>query len=367
MHHQLAAGVHDQVHMYTLHPSTRLCCSVLHCIVHMSAAARIDWVTNTIDVMLPRAASAAQPQVSALLEPYRMQFKSGPPSISSSSTAGTATAAAQQGSLLLGRSPSSSYDELAARADSPAALLGSLLANAPSLARVPSRGLQSPVQRQQTQQQQQARDLLPPLSPARGSKQQQEHVAITVALAPAAANGAAMQQSSSATATFEVTGMSCGSCVAALEGGLLKHSGITAATANFLTGSLTVTFDQGLTSAEAVAEAADDLGYPARLLQLQQQSKKGSGAAAAAAAAGDAATGQVWGASDAVGRQETLQLTVGGMSCASCVGSVEEAVRQVNDLHVWTCAQLTAFARCTPLTSWLLMMGRSCAGNHGWH
>jgi Cu+-exporting ATPase len=164
--------------------------------------------------------------------------------------------------------------------------------------------------------------------------QQQEHVAITVAPPPAAANGAAMQQSSTATATYEVTGMSCGSCVAALEGGLLKQSGITAATANFLTGSLTVTFDQGLTSAEAVAEAADDLGYPARLLQLQQQSRKGSGAAAAAAVAGDTADGEVWGASDAAGRQETLQLTVGGMSCASCVGSVEEAVRKVSDLHV---------------------------------
>jgi copper chaperone CopZ len=159
-------------------------------------------------------------------------------------------------------------------------------------------------------------------------------MAITVAPAPAAASGAALQQSSTATATYEVTGMSCVSCVAALEGGLLKQSGVTAATANFLTGSLTVTFDQGLTSAEAVAKAADDLGYPARLLQLQQQTRKGSGAAAAAAAAvaGDAAAGEVWDASDAVGRQETLQLTVGGMSCASCVGSVEEAVRKVNHL-----------------------------------
>jgi Cu+-exporting ATPase len=132
-----------------------------------------------------------------------------------------------------------------------------------------------------------------------------------------------MQQSSTATATYEVSGMSCGSCVAALEGGLSKHPGVAAATANFLTGSLTVTFDQSLTSADAVA--ADDLGYPAKLLQVQQQVRKGP-ASAAAAAAGEAA-----GAAGAGGRQETLQLTVGGMSCASCVGSVEEAVRRVRE------------------------------------
>ncbi|KAF6252600.1 heavy metal P-type ATPase [Scenedesmus sp. NREL 46B-D3] len=180
-------------------------------------------------------------------------------------------------------------------------------------------------------------------------KQQQEHLAITVAPAPAgaagaAADGAAVQPSRPATATYEVSGMSCGSCVSALEGGLLKQHGITAATANFLTGSLTVTFDQSLTSAEAVAEAADDLGYPARLLQLQQLARKGSGAAAAAAAAeGD----EDWAASDAAGRQETLQLTVGGMSCASCVGSVEEAVRRLPGVHSVSVSLLTQQAAVT--------------------
>jgi Cu+-exporting ATPase len=132
-----------------------------------------------------------------------------------------------------------------------------------------------------------------------------------------------MQPSSTrAIATYEVSGMSCGSCVAALEGGLLKQLGVTAATANFLTGGLTVTFDHSLTSAEAVAEAADDLGYPAKLMQLQQQASKGSGSAAAAGGEGGVSN-------DAACRIETLQLTVGGMSCASCVGSVEEAVKKV--------------------------------------
>ncbi|KAF6255248.1 E1-E2 ATPase-domain-containing protein [Scenedesmus sp. NREL 46B-D3] len=139
--------------------------------------------------------------------------------------------------------------------------------------------------------------------------------------------------------------MSCGSCVSALEGGLLKQHGITAATANFLTGSLTVTFDQSLTSAEAVAEAADDLGYPARLLQLQQLARKGSGAAAAAAAAAEG--DEDWAASDAAGRQETLQLTVGGMSCASCVGSVEEAVRRLPGVHSVSVSLLTQQAAVT--------------------
>lgn len=235
-----------------------------------------------------------------------------------SNSSGTARA-------LLVQTTSHTFDDLAAQGGNPAALLGSLLANAPSLARVPSRGLQSPVRSitsratsllasptvTSPQQQLPAADSLVCASaPAAAVHQQrqQQHVSITVQAAP--------QQK--ATATYEVSGMSCGSCVAALEGGLSKQPGVLAATASLLTASLCVTFDPSLIDAETVAAAADDLGYPSRLLSVQVQQGPGAVTDLMQGYAGDS-------------KVETLLLSVGGMSCASCVAAVEAAVKEVSN------------------------------------
>jgi len=306
-----------------------------------SAAVRLDWVTATFEVLLPKLeAAGALAKLTELLSTYNIVLQP------------------RHGSSL----PSGGnfgYEELAVRCSSPAAALGSLLQNVPSLARFagrlqvaatgelspghqsePSPGSlssslgRSPVRRlwqpsiggdthaagPQKQQQ---------LEPEKQHHQKQQqppadHVAVAM---PAAVE----QSRSTGTATFEVQGMSCGSCVAALESGLLKQQGVLAATAALLTGSLTVTFDQESTDTDAIEKASCDLGYPTRLLRLEGQQAVEEKQGAAAASGGQLAT---------------IALTVEGMSCASCVTSVEAAVGQVRPWCLYICCNPVELKHC---------------------
>ena len=59
--------------------------------------------------------------------------------------------------------------------------------------------------------------------------------------------------------TFEITGMSCGHCVKAVDKALQQTSGVTVEAVAI--GSATVAFDPAQTSAEQIAHAIDDAGY----------------------------------------------------------------------------------------------------------
>jgi copper chaperone len=59
--------------------------------------------------------------------------------------------------------------------------------------------------------------------------------------------------------TFEITGMSCGHCVKAVDKALQQTSGVTVETVAI--GSATVAFDPAQTSAAQIAHAIDDAGY----------------------------------------------------------------------------------------------------------
>ena len=88
------------------------------------------------------------------------------------------------------------------------------------------------------------------------------------------------------TLSFPISGLSCASCVGRAERALRAVEGVDRASVNLATGTATV---EGDASAEAVAGALDAAGYPARLA--------------------------------------TVTLAVEGMSCASCTGRVERALR----------------------------------------
>lgn len=137
--------------------------SWLPCLLAAAAAAgvRLDLVTACLEVLLPHTAAAAvQSCATPLLQPYGFVLQPGAaatsPSTGSSShastvspaaaaaaasaatplsTAAVAAAAAVDGEHGAG---SSSYDELIKASSNPAALLGRLLENAPNLARVAS-------------------------------------------------------------------------------------------------------------------------------------------------------------------------------------------------------------------------------------
>jgi len=90
------------------------------------------------------------------------------------------------------------------------------------------------------------------------------------------------------TVEFPVSGMSCASCVARIEKGLSKMSGIHEATVNFASEKATVTFDPSRVHLGDLVGTVKDLGYTAGF--------------------------------------EKVTLPIHGMSCASCVKKVEGAL-----------------------------------------
>lgn len=60
-------------------------------------------------------------------------------------------------------------------------------------------------------------------------------------------------------ATFEISGMSCGHCVKAVDKALQQTAGVTVE--QVAIGSATVAFDEAATTAEAIAKVIDDAGY----------------------------------------------------------------------------------------------------------
>lgn len=62
--------------------------------------------------------------------------------------------------------------------------------------------------------------------------------------------------------TLEVSGMSCGHCVARVDKALKSIPGVTVETVNI--GTASVSFDPAKTSATAIAESVVEAGYPAQ-------------------------------------------------------------------------------------------------------
>lgn len=141
----------------TCHVSDLLCC------VTCCAGVRLDWVTAGLEVLLPHSSSAAV-QCSAtpllqsygfVLQPSSIATTTGTSSCCSSSQAAAAAppsvaaagaAAPRSSSAEAEEQPaSSSYDDLIKASSNPAALLGRLLENAPNLARAPSSSSRSSV------------------------------------------------------------------------------------------------------------------------------------------------------------------------------------------------------------------------------
>lgn len=90
---------------------------------------------------------------------------------------------------------------------------------------------------------------------------------------------------------FRVEGMSCASCVKRVETALTRVPGATEAAVNLATGKVNVTFDPALAKPADLVQAVEKAGYEAAA--------------------------------------ERAEITVGGMSCAACVGRVERVVKKV--------------------------------------
>ncbi|XP_024144754.1 copper-transporting ATPase 2 isoform X1 [Oryzias melastigma] len=90
-----------------------------------------------------------------------------------------------------------------------------------------------------------------------------------------------------------VAGMTCASCVANIEKHVLKHRGIISVLVSLMAGKAEVKYDPGVLSAPAVAQLIQELGFGAKVME------------------------------DNAGEQGKLDLTITGMTCASCVYKIE--------------------------------------------
>ena len=94
--------------------------------------------------------------------------------------------------------------------------------------------------------------------------------------------------------TVSIEGMTCASCSQAVEKATKKLAGVQQASVNLATEKLNITYDENELSLEEIKQAVDDAGYKA------------------------------------VTEMETKTFSVTGMTCASCVQSVEKATRRLD-------------------------------------
>ncbi|XP_071320068.1 copper-transporting ATPase 2 isoform X2 [Trachinotus anak] len=92
---------------------------------------------------------------------------------------------------------------------------------------------------------------------------------------------------------ISVTGMTCASCVANIERNLLKHRGIITVLVSLMAGKAEVKYDSDVVDAAAVTQLIEDLGFGAKLME------------------------------DNAVTHGKLDLSVTGMTCASCVHNIE--------------------------------------------
>jgi copper ion binding protein len=101
------------------------------------------------------------------------------------------------------------------------------------------------------------------------------------------------------TATLAISGMTCASCVSHVEKGLLGVEGVQTMSVNLITEKANVTYDPKVTTVETLIEGVEGTGYGASDITPPEDSGR-------------------------------INLAISGMTCASCVSTVENAILGVD-------------------------------------
>lgn len=116
-------------------------------------------------------------------------------------------------------------------------------------------------------------------------------------------------------AVLSVKGMVCASCTSAIETALRALHGIHSASVNLLLEKVSVDYDARTLTPEAIAAHINDIGYSATVLDEP--------------------------------RANTIHLAIRGMTCASCVGTIETNLAKVPGVQTVSVSLLTGRARIT--------------------
>ncbi len=99
---------------------------------------------------------------------------------------------------------------------------------------------------------------------------------------------------------FKIEGMTCASCVASIENAIKKIPGVEKVTVNLMTESADVQFDPTQVDPDLIVAKVDEIGYSAGKVEEPASN--------------------------------VLNLNIGGMTCASCVKSIENAVSKLEGI-----------------------------------
>ncbi|MFS8034729.1 putative P-type Cu(+) transporter [Helianthus anomalus] len=105
----------------------------------------------------------------------------------------------------------------------------------------------------------------------------------------------------------KVTGMTCAACSTSVEGALMSLNGVVSASVALLQHKADVLFDPNLVKEDDVKNAIEDAGFEAEILKEQNTNR-----------------------TKPQGGTLVGQFTIGGMTCAACVNSVEGILRKLN-------------------------------------
>lgn len=123
------------------------------------------------------------------------------------------------------------------------------------------------------------------------------------------------------TATFQIGGMTCGACVETIERMIRSQPGIESISVALLAEKATITFDDSIWSLDKVAEEIEDTGFDATFLEVLRTERPDAGFASKEAS------------SDPVPRLDTVQLSVYGMTCASCSSTIERETAKIDGIR----------------------------------
>jgi Cu+-exporting ATPase len=115
--------------------------------------------------------------------------------------------------------------------------------------------------------------------------------------------------------SIKIVGMTCASCVNNIEKTISKTEGVFSILVSLMSARGDVIFDPSVTCAKTIAEAIDDMGFEATVITTGGDSK-----------------------------DETIKLTITGMTCASCVRKIETHLKRKGGIKSATVALTTSSA-----------------------
>ena len=119
------------------------------------------------------------------------------------------------------------------------------------------------------------------------------------------------------TTTLAVEGMTCGACTSAIEGGLNENPGVNSVNVSLLSERVVVEHDGANISSEQIAEAIEDRGFGATVLDTS------------APANGSRSSQEN---EDQRTRLSATTVAIGGMTCGACTSSVQRAFKDLEGL-----------------------------------